>query len=120
VQGAVKKQGALRKALGVKKGKAIPVSKIRDAARRPCKRGQQAQLALAFRGMNKKWIKWREPSMKLALVITKLLYLFVSTGKQFRLDFPVELSLLNRRAGEAHRYTLRTYFSVVIFPFIQK
>jgi hypothetical protein len=54
IQKAVKKPGALRKSLGVKKGKDIPVKKLNAAAKKPGKLGQRARLAKTFRKMNKK------------------------------------------------------------------
>lgn len=54
ISGAVKKPGALRKTMGVKKGQKIPEAKLRAAAKKPGKTGQRARLALAFRKMNRK------------------------------------------------------------------
>lgn len=51
---AIKKPGALRKQLGVKKGQKIPVSKLRAAAKKKGKLGQRARLALTLRKMNRK------------------------------------------------------------------
>lgn len=51
---AVKKPGALRKALGAKKGKPIPVSKLRAAAKKGGKTGARARLALTLRKMNRR------------------------------------------------------------------
>ena len=54
IQKAVKKPGALRKSLGVKKGQKIPASKLRAAAKKPGKMGQRARLAMTFKKMNRK------------------------------------------------------------------
>ncbi|MBO55526.1 MAG: hypothetical protein CL886_07680 [Dehalococcoidia bacterium] len=45
IQGAIKKPGALRKQLGVKKGDKIPKAKLDKAAKAPGKLGQRARLA---------------------------------------------------------------------------
>lgn len=45
IKEAIKKPGALRKALGVKKGKTIPAKKLDKAAKAPGKMGQRARLA---------------------------------------------------------------------------
>jgi hypothetical protein len=49
---AIKKPGALRKTLGVKKGKKIPLTELRAAAKKPGKTGARARLALTLRKMN--------------------------------------------------------------------
>lgn len=54
IQKAVKKKGALRKQLGAKKGKNIPVSKLKAAAKKSGKVGKRARLALTLRKINKK------------------------------------------------------------------
>jgi|TARA_R100000278_G_C5450356_1_gene157101 hypothetical protein len=54
IQKAVKKPGALRKSLGVKKGQKIPASKLRAAAKKPGKMGQRARLAMTFKKMKRK------------------------------------------------------------------
>ena len=54
IQKAVKKKGSLRKTLGVKKGKNIPVSKLRSAAKKKGKTGKRARLALTLRKMRKR------------------------------------------------------------------
>jgi|TARA_R110002124_G_scaffold243805_1_gene408895 hypothetical protein len=51
IQKAVKKPGALRKALGIKKGKKIPASKLNAAAKKSGKLGQRARLAKTFKKM---------------------------------------------------------------------
>lgn len=45
IAGAIKKPGALRKSLGVKKGKDIPEKKLKAAAKKKGKLGQRARLA---------------------------------------------------------------------------
>ena len=45
IQKAVKKPGALRRSLGVKKGKKIPAKKLAKAAKKGGKLGQRARLA---------------------------------------------------------------------------
>ena len=45
IQNAIKKPGALRSALGVKKSKTIPSTKLSAAAKKPGKLGQRARLA---------------------------------------------------------------------------
>ena len=54
IQKAVKKPGALRKSLGIKKGQKIPASKLRAAAKKPGKMGQRARLAMTFKKMKRK------------------------------------------------------------------
>ena len=54
IQSAIKKPGALRKSLGVKKGEKIPAGKLAAAAKKPGKMGQRARLAQTLRGMKKK------------------------------------------------------------------
>jgi len=50
---AVKKPGALRKELGVKKGEKIPARKLAAAAKKPGKMGQRARLAETLKGFKK-------------------------------------------------------------------
>jgi hypothetical protein len=45
ISGAIKKPGALRESLGVKKGQKIPGAKLDAAAKKPGKMGQRARLA---------------------------------------------------------------------------
>ena len=45
IQKAIKKPGALRASLGVKKGKTIPAKKLASAAKKKGKLGQRARLA---------------------------------------------------------------------------
>jgi len=54
IKGAIKKPGALRSSLGVKKGKKIPAKKLTAAAKKGGKLGQRARLAQTLRGMRKK------------------------------------------------------------------
>jgi len=53
IQKAIKKPGALREELGVKKGKTIPSKKLAAAAKKPGKLGQRARLAETLKGMKK-------------------------------------------------------------------
>jgi len=54
IQKAIKKPGQLHKDLGVPKGKRIPESKLRAAAKKTGKVGQRARLAITLKGMKKK------------------------------------------------------------------
>ena len=45
IQKAIKKPGALRSSLGVKKGEKIPTKKLAAAAKKPGVTGQRARLA---------------------------------------------------------------------------
>ena len=51
LQGAIKKPGALRSALGAKEGKPIPAKKLAKAAAAPGKLGQRARLAQTLKKM---------------------------------------------------------------------
>ena len=51
IKGAIKKPGALRESLGVKKGQKIPSSKLNSAAGKGGKLGQRARLAKTLRKM---------------------------------------------------------------------
>ena len=53
IQQAIKKPGALRSALGAKKGKNIPAGKLAAAAKKPGKMGQRARLAKTLKGFKK-------------------------------------------------------------------
>ena len=53
IQKAVKKPGALRKSLGVKKGQKIPAKKLNAAAKKGGKLGQRARLAKTLKGFKK-------------------------------------------------------------------
>ena len=54
IQKAIKKPGALREDLGVKKGKKIPAKKLSAAAKKGGKLGQRARLAQTLGKMRKK------------------------------------------------------------------
>ena len=54
IQKAIKKPGALRKSLGIKKGEKIPTNKLRAAAKKKGKMGQRARLAITLKKLNKK------------------------------------------------------------------
>lgn len=54
IQDAIKKPGALRKELGVKKGKKIPAKMLAAAAKKSGKTGQRARLAKTLGKMRKK------------------------------------------------------------------
>lgn len=45
IKKAIKKPGALRKSLGIKKGKTIPASMLAAAAKKPGKKGRRARFA---------------------------------------------------------------------------
>lgn len=52
IKGAVKKPGALRAQMGVKKGQKIPAGKLAKAAKAPGKLGKRARLAETFKKIN--------------------------------------------------------------------
>lgn len=54
IAGAIKKPGALRKELGVKGNKKIPVKKLDAAAKKGGKEGQRARLAKTLSKLRKK------------------------------------------------------------------
>ena len=54
IQKAIKKPGSLRKSLGIKKGKKIPASKLKAAAKKPGKLGQRARFAITLGKLRKK------------------------------------------------------------------
>ena len=54
IQKAVKKPGALRKSLGIKKGKKNPAKTLARAAKAGGKLGQRARLAQTFKKMRRK------------------------------------------------------------------
>lgn len=54
IQQAVKRPGALRKALGAKKGQTIPAGKLRAAAKRKGRIGKQARLAQTLKKLSKR------------------------------------------------------------------
>lgn len=51
---AIKKKGSLRKTLHAKKGKNIPASALRKAAKKGGKTGKRARLALTLKSFRKK------------------------------------------------------------------
>lgn len=51
---AIKKPGALRKSLGVKKGEKIPAAKLTKAAKKSGKLGKRARLAQTLKKLRKK------------------------------------------------------------------
>lgn len=53
IAGAIRKPGALRETLGVKKGETIPAAKLNAAAKKPGKLGQRARLAQTLKKMGK-------------------------------------------------------------------
>lgn len=53
IKGAIKKPGALRAAMGVKKGETIPSGRLAAAAKKPGKMGQRARLAQTLRKFGK-------------------------------------------------------------------
>ena len=54
IAGAIKKPGALKKSLGVKKNEKIPANKLAKAAEKGGKMGQRARLAETLKSMRKK------------------------------------------------------------------
>jgi len=54
IQGAIKKPGALREAMGAKKGKNIPKGKLAAAAKKKGITGRRARLAETLAGLRKK------------------------------------------------------------------
>ena len=53
IAGAIKKPGALRAAMGVKKGETIPAAKLAAAAKKPGKMGQLPRVAQTLNKLNK-------------------------------------------------------------------
>lgn len=53
IKDAIKKPGALKESLHVKKGKNIPEKKLEKAAQKPGKLGQRARLAETLKGFKK-------------------------------------------------------------------
>lgn len=53
IQKAIKKPGALRQSMGVKKGETIPAAKLVKAAKAPGKMGQRARLAMTLKKLGK-------------------------------------------------------------------
>ena len=54
IKKAIKKPGALRASLGIKKGKTIPKSVLNKAAKAPGKLGQRARFAKTLKKLRKK------------------------------------------------------------------
>lgn len=54
IAGAIKKPGALRKELHIKKGKTIPKAKLKVAAKVKGKEGKRARLAITLSKLRKK------------------------------------------------------------------
>ena len=57
IQDAIKKPGALREQMGVKKGETIPAGKLEKAAKAKGVMGQRARMAETLRKMPKKGCK---------------------------------------------------------------
>lgn len=53
IQKAIKKPGALRKQMGVKKGETIPAKALAVAAKKPGVTGKRARLAQTLKAMKK-------------------------------------------------------------------
>ena len=53
IQDAIKKPGALKASMGVKKGEKIPAKKLAEAAKKPGKMGQRARLAQTLSKLKK-------------------------------------------------------------------
>lgn len=53
IKDAIKKPGALRKSMGVKKGETIPAKKLDAATKAPGKLGQRARFAEMLKGFKK-------------------------------------------------------------------
>ena len=53
IQKAIKKPGALRKSLKIKKGQKIPLKKLPAAAKKSGKLGKRARLALTLRRLRR-------------------------------------------------------------------
>ena len=53
IQKAIKKPGALRKSLKIKKGQKIPLKKLQAAAKKGGKLGRRARLALTLRRLSR-------------------------------------------------------------------
>lgn len=53
IKGAIKKPGALRKTMGVKKGETITKAALAEAAKKPGKTGQRARLAMTLNKLRK-------------------------------------------------------------------
>ena len=53
IQKAIKRPGALRKSLKIKKGQKIPLKKLQAAAKKSGKLGKRARLALTLRRLRR-------------------------------------------------------------------
>jgi len=53
IKKAIKKPGALRKSLGIKKGQKIPIKALNKAAKASGKLGQRARFAKTLRGLGR-------------------------------------------------------------------
>lgn len=53
IKGAIKKPGALKKELDVKKGQKIPAKKLAEAAKKPGVEGRRARLAETLKSFKK-------------------------------------------------------------------
>ena len=53
IQKAIKKPGALRKSLKIKKGQKIPLKKLKAASKKSGKLGKRARLALTLRRLRR-------------------------------------------------------------------
>jgi len=53
IQKAIKKPGALRKSLKIKKGQKIPLKKLKAASKKGGKLGKRARLALTLRRLRR-------------------------------------------------------------------
>lgn len=53
IKGAIKKPGALHRALGVPQGEKIPAGKVQAAAKKGGKLGQRARLAMTLKKMSR-------------------------------------------------------------------
>ena len=54
IASAIKRPGALRRSLGVKKGKKIPAKKLNAAAKKGGRLGQRARLAVTLKRLSKR------------------------------------------------------------------
>jgi hypothetical protein len=53
IQAAIKKPGALRKSMVIKKGEKIPMKDLKKAAKKKGKMGARARLAITLKGFKK-------------------------------------------------------------------
>ena len=52
IQGAIKRPGALHRALGIKQGNKIPANRLSAAAKKPGTLGREARLAQTLKGLH--------------------------------------------------------------------